>query len=49
MKKVEFVDSKVDGCQEQIKHYKKLIRQNHEDMRIIASEATFKGKINQLT
>lgn len=48
LKKVQFVDTKVESCQEQIKNYKKLIRQNEEDLSILASEAAFKNKLKQL-
>jgi hypothetical protein len=46
---VQFVDGKVESCRNQINHYKKLVKQNDEDLQLISSEVTFKGRINTLT
>lgn len=43
------MDNKLKDCQDQIRHFKKLIRQNEEELRILSSEVAFKSKLNQLS
>ena len=49
MKKVQFVDEKVETCKTKIKEYKRLLRGNEEELQLISSEVTFKAKVNELT
>jgi hypothetical protein len=46
---VQIVDDKVETCKKQIKHFKKQMKLNDEDLQLIAGEVALKARINTLT